>query len=99
VGSVGGVPYHLPGVVDPGSVAIASSTECAKVDCFLAVKVNEKSTLLGEHGRCEPNSQDCTQDKVAQGIAGVNVRQILHKDQDKICVSIFQYRLLILERM
>ena len=73
-----GVPYHLPRVVDPDSEAIVS-TECAKVGCFLAVKVNEYSMLLGERGRCEPNSQDCGQDKVAQCVAVVNVHQILRQ--------------------
>jgi hypothetical protein len=74
-----GYPYHPPGVVDPVSGAKVS-TECAKGSRFLAVKVNEKSVLLGEHGRCEPDTQDCGQDKVAQFAAVVNVHQTSEKE-------------------
>jgi hypothetical protein len=88
VGSSVGAPYHLPGVVDRGSDTIVS-TKRAEIGYFLAVKVNEKSVLLGEHGRCEPDTQDCRQDKVAQGAAVVNVHQILKKDQEKVDQGVF----------
>jgi len=73
-----GLPYHLPGVVDPESVAIVS-TKRAEIGCFLAGNVNDKTMRLGERERCEPNTWSCGQDKVAQGAAVVNVHQILRQ--------------------
>jgi hypothetical protein len=75
-----GCPYHLSHVVDPIRVANVSTGECVEVGCFLAVKVNDKRRkLLRERGRCEPDSQDCGQDKVAQCVVTVNVHQIPHQ--------------------
>ena len=44
VGS-GGVPYHLPRVVDPGSAAIVS-TECAEIGHAYAIRARDEGMVL-----------------------------------------------------
>jgi hypothetical protein len=82
-----GVPCHLSFVIDPRSGGAIFPTECAKVGYFRAIKVNEQSTRLGEGGRCEANTQDCGQDKVAQSVAAVNVHQTFDKAVFKLMLN------------